>query len=80
MLKKKLVIIFVLLPIVIYTSELTEMENACNRGVAEACYELGMIYNGINNLKKDTEKAKIFYEKACDLDYDKACILFESLT
>lgn len=63
-----------------FASGLTAMENACERGVAEACFGLGVIYSEENGLKIDLEKAKTYYTQACDLNEDRACVALEKLS
>ena len=62
-----------------FASELKVMENACNRGVAEACHDLGILYGGDNGLKADSKKEKDYLTQGCDLDSDKACIDLENV-
>jgi len=63
----------------IFASELTEMQNACKQSIAEACYELAMIYSGKDGLKPNPKKLKKYYDKACNLDHDKACLALDKL-
>jgi len=56
-----------------FASELTAMQSACDRGVAEACHDLGLVYNGSNGLEADIEKEKDYLTQGCDLDSDRAC-------
>ena len=68
-----------ILSIITLASEMEAMQNACERGISEACYQLGSIYSGLDGLKPDIEKTKMYYRKACDLDHDKSCLYLEQL-
>jgi TPR repeat protein len=46
---------------------------ACNKNSKEDCYELGDIYSTENEVK-DTKKAAMYYEKACDIGYEPGCV------
>lgn len=48
---------------------------ACKKNSGEGCQNAGVVYEE----KKDTEKAKKFYKKACDLKYDGSCDDFKRL-
>ncbi|HIP28982.1 MAG TPA: hypothetical protein EYG82_07395 [Sulfurovum sp.] len=71
---------FFALATISFASGLTAMENACERGVSEACFGLGVIYSEENGLKIDIEKAKKYYTQACDLNEDRACVALENLS
>ena len=73
--------LFILLILSIFSdaSELTAMEKACKRGVAEACHDLGILYGGDNGLKANAKKEKAYLLQGCDLDSDKACIDLENV-
>ena len=60
-------------------SELSSMQNACENGMSEACYELGFIFSGEDGLKKDDSQAFFYLKKACELDHDRACKALEVL-
>lgn len=62
-----------------FASELTVMQKACQRGIAEACHDLGILYNGAHGLKADAEKEKSYLMQGCDLDSDKACYDLENI-
>ena len=73
----KILLHFIILTYSIFASELTTMQDACERGISEACYELATIYNGSDGLIKQIKKAQKYYTKACDLNNDKACSILE---
>ena len=76
---KQAIITIILFTSSICASELTQMENACEHFVSEACYELGKIYSGDDGFIANLKKSKIFYKKACDLDHAKSCLLLEKM-
>jgi TPR repeat protein len=49
------------------------MQKACERHVATACYEFGILYEEGIGVNKDIEKAMAYYRQACEDGYDKAC-------
>jgi TPR repeat protein len=55
------------------STSMKAMEKACQRHVATACYEFGILYEEGIGVKKDIEKAKAYYSQACKDGYDKAC-------
>ena len=50
------------------------MEDACERNVAVACYELGSLYQGNDGIPADAAKVDKYLTKACDLGHDKSCL------
>ena len=48
------------------------LEEAANKDIDEACYLLGEIYHKGESVKKDDDKALIYYEKAVRMNYYKA--------
>jgi len=76
---KKILITLSLLIISISASELTAMQDACERGMSGACYELGSIFSGEEGLKPQLEKSELYLKKACELDHDKACQLLDTV-
>jgi TPR repeat protein len=49
-------------------------KKACELNDAEACNDLGLIYDyGKNGEGVDHEEAYLFYGLACNLDHDSAC-------
>jgi TPR repeat protein len=47
-------------------------KKACDNGIIEGCYDLGLLYDGDKNMR-DFKKASIYFEKACDKHNDRAC-------
>ena len=76
---KKLLLFIALVQTFIMASELTAMQDACENHMAGACWELGTIYSGEEGLKPQLEKSKFYLQKACELDYDKACQLLDKV-
>ena len=62
-----------------HSSELTTMQDACERNISDACYNLGAIYSGEDGLKPQLEKSKYYLKKACELDNDMACVLLDKV-
>lgn len=58
-------------------SELSAMQDACDRKMPTACYEFGLLYERGIGVQQDSQKAKEYFEKACDYGYDKACEAYE---
>ena len=69
----KIISVLLLLSAVSFAGVLEAMEDACERNVAEACYELGSIYQGNDGIPKDEIKADKYLAKACDLGHEKSC-------
>ena len=75
---KKLLLFLALVHTSLFASELTDMQDACERNMAGACWELGTIYSGEEEgLKAQLEKSEYYLQKACELDFDKACQLLD---
>jgi TPR repeat protein len=55
------------------STSMKAMQKACQRHVATACYEFGILYEEGIGVKKDIEKAKAYYKQACEDGYEKAC-------
>ncbi len=56
-----------------FPSEIEAMQKACKRDVATACYELGILYEKGLTGEKNITKSNLFFTKACDINFDKAC-------
>ena len=76
---KKLLLFLALVHTSLFASELTDMQDACERNMAGACWELGTIYSGEEGLKPQLEKSEYYLQKACELDNDKACRLLDKV-
>ena len=74
---KLLILIFMLVSV--HASELTTMQDACERNISDACYNLGAIYSGEDELKPQLKKSKYYLKKACELDNDAACELLDKV-
>ncbi|NLC27539.1 MAG: sel1 repeat family protein [Campylobacteraceae bacterium] len=48
-------------------------ETACDKGVGEACYRVGEMYDIGLWVLADESKALNYFKKACNLKYDKGC-------
>ncbi|BCD46160.1 SEL1-like repeat protein [Helicobacter suis] len=42
-------------------------------GNAEACYDLGVMYEKGEGVAKDLQKSEEYFKKACELGYKNAC-------
>ena len=62
-----------------FASEFSAMEKACDRKVATACYELGSLYEEGLGVEANSTKAKEYYNKACENEFDKACLSIENI-
>jgi TPR repeat protein len=49
-------------------------EDACKRGVVEACLGLGTIYRDGHDVRQNDIESRKYYEKACELGSKDACI------
>jgi TPR repeat protein len=49
------------------------MQRACDAGNAGACHNLGHVYTGTEGVAADVERAKHFYERACDGGVVQGC-------
>ena len=55
-----------------YTEALTWLVKGCELGARSSCNNLGYMYaNGLG--EKDNDKAKMYYNKACELEHPNAC-------
>jgi TPR repeat protein len=63
------------------TTELAHMLNACEtKKIPTACYKLGIFFEeGMGGIRADLDQARLFYAKACALEYADACDALESL-
>ena len=48
-------------------------DEKCTTGVAQACFELGKVYEQGLGVEKDKLKAKEFHSKACELGDGRGC-------
>jgi TPR repeat protein len=55
------------------SSEITEMQKACERKMPTACYELGQLYEEGLGVDKNISVSKSYFQKACEYGYDKGC-------
>jgi len=62
-----------------FKSQIVGIEIACERNVATACFEYGVLLEKGLGVKKNIKMAKSFYIKACNNGYDEACITLERL-
>ena len=62
-----------------FTSQIVGVQQACERNVATACFEYGVLLEKGLSVKKNIKMAKSFYMKACNNGYDEACRAFEKL-
>jgi TPR repeat protein len=60
-------------------SELDSMKKACEKHVASACYELGILSQQGLARYQDKEQAKAYLLKACNNGFDKACQKYDEL-
>lgn len=59
---------------ILFASEFSSMEDACNlRNFAPACQELGIYYEEGHGVEINLNKAKIYYQKACSHGEEKSC-------
>jgi len=76
---KKILLTLLLLSEIGFSGVLEAIEDACQRNVAEACYELGAIHKGDDGILINLNKSKIYYIKACELGHDKSCSELEKI-
>jgi hypothetical protein len=50
-----------------------QFEDACNKGEAVGCYNLGVEYANGTTIPKDIEKAKYYLKLSCDGGYEPGC-------
>jgi TPR repeat protein len=55
------------------SSEVGYYKDACHRGDATACFELGYLYENGMGMKQNKRQALYYYKKACDLKYQFGC-------
>ncbi|MDA3046863.1 sel1 repeat family protein [Campylobacter sp. VBCF_06 NA8] len=74
---KKLILIF------LFFSNLFAIEDtkfiACEKGDAQACYEVGLLLYMGQSTAKDDEGAVLFFKKACDKKHDNACVAYAQM-
>lgn len=56
------------------------LEEACDYKSADACNDLGLIYELGIKVSKSKTKAKKFYEKGCKLKNERGCVGYDRLT
>ena len=72
---KKIFLFFIILVQVINALEISDIEDldkACSKGEAEACFKIGNFYHP-KAIAKNNKEAAIYYHKACDMNHGKAC-------
>jgi len=75
---QKIIVIFIGISSLIFSSEFQAMDNACDNHVSTACEELGYLYTRGEGVEKDRIKAKEYYLRACEYGFQKACnILYD---
>ena len=57
----------------------TKYSKECKSKNFKSCYEVGLMYASGDSVKKDTNKAKEFYKKACDGGNSEGCVSLEML-
>ena len=62
-----------------FSSQIIGVEKACERNVATACFEYGILLEKGLGVEKNIRMAKSFYMKACNNGYDEACGALERL-
>ncbi len=75
----KLLFIFGLLPVYLFSSEFTQIKNECNNGNIESCYTLGSMYSTGKGIGKNKIKAKELFNEACKDGSQKACLEYKKL-
>lgn len=56
------------------STEVIKAENAsCDKGMGKACARLGSRYEDGVNVKKNPVTARIYFERACKLNYQRSC-------
>ena len=55
-------------------SAATLFTRVCERGNAEACLELGRLYDRGHGVRKDPDRALALFTKACQLGLDEGCL------
>ena len=56
-----------------------KLEQACERKIQGACYELGYLYEKGLRVTQNLSIAKKYYKKSCDYGNDTACKDFENI-
>jgi TPR repeat protein len=75
---KKILLLLLLSP-TLFASAFFQMEKACERSVASACYEFGVLYERGLGVKQDSNRAKAYYLKACDLGFEAGCDAYRAI-
>jgi TPR repeat protein len=72
---KKILLLLLFLGIILHlnASSFKEDKKACNDGIAEGCYNLGLMYAAGQGVRQDYSKAKELFGKACDGEYEDGC-------
>jgi TPR repeat protein len=72
---KSIFIIVLLTTTFLYSNKLSELyfKKACNKNIAQGCYNLGLAHLKKKPLKIDNLKAIIALDKACKLHLGNAC-------
>lgn len=52
---------------------------ACDGGVVDSCFGLGVLYYNGQGVRQDKSKSKKYYDKACELGNIAGCAMYEKL-
>lgn len=55
------------------------IDKACNDGNSIACYNLALLYESGEKIKKDFDKVKKYYKKSCDNGFELACDIYNQV-
>ena len=68
----KEILLIIALTLGMQASLIEELREECNNQNAKSCNSVAILY--MSQVKQDHVKAKVYYGKACDLNYAKGCI------
>lgn len=54
-------------------------EKSCAGGMKYSCHSIAASYRqGLGGYKKDIQKARKYYQRACDLGHDRSCFVLSN--
>ena len=69
----KKTVLFACLTLALFASEFQPMQHACDKKVATACFEFGLLYEKGLGVEQNRTKAIDYFTKGCEYGYDNAC-------
>lgn len=75
----KKIFIFFILNNILFSSEFQAIQQACDKKVATACFEFGLLNEKGLGVEQNSTKAINYFTKGCEYGYDNACKALDRL-